>query len=286
MRLEIRGDAVFGYIDGKPAFGAPIQIPEGMNLGWWGMAPWAPQFGVAQAVVREVAGGPLPMHIGVFDPKSGPWTDEAIVEKLKPSTSAFTVVSPAWFFQDITGEVRPGMDLDFPRTRLLSRYYKIRLYPMILAASPRTLKIDELVSLAKSAKVDGFTLSFTRMPPEEWFEIAESQLVGTGVGMMAISIDEVNGVAEVREMGSAPSLLAGPRLTREFEVVELNEQEKPVVVMHEPPPPVLAGTPEDAEPPTGEASEETGADAVVEEVPVRRKPSVVSSPVQSRVYLF
>ncbi|MCA1807933.1 MAG: hypothetical protein LC725_00450, partial [Lentisphaerae bacterium] len=69
IRLEIRGDGAAGYINGQPAFGAPIPIPHDMGLGWWGIAPWAPKFGVAQALLREINGGPLPVRLGIFAPR-------------------------------------------------------------------------------------------------------------------------------------------------------------------------------------------------------------------------
>jgi tetratricopeptide (TPR) repeat protein/peptidoglycan/xylan/chitin deacetylase (PgdA/CDA1 family) len=278
LRLEIRGDAVFGYVDGKPAFGAPTQIPPGLNLGWWGMAPWAAQFGVAQAVVREVAGGPLPINIGVFEPTTTTWTDSAIVEKLKPNTGELSVVSPAWFFQDPSGQVRPRDSLEFPRTRLFTRYYKIRLYPMVLSAIPETLDLQGLIALAETSNFPGFVLSFVRMPGEIWFERVEKELIGTGIGLIAVRIDEQNRIAEVRELGGAPSLLAGPRQVRTFTLRDLSTSDHPVIGDQTPETPVPA-------PGSGETASPSGP-ATVRPSPDSEKPSITSEPVEHHMYLF
>jgi hypothetical protein len=198
MRLEVRGDAAFGYVNGEPAFGAPVLIPEGMNMGWWGMAPWAPEFGVAQALLKQVAGGPLPVNMALFDSKSESWTDERIVEALKPSTHGLSVVSPAWFIQNTNGELRPVQEMAFPKTRLWTRFYKIRLYPMVLSVSPRTLDVTNLVQVARSLNLNGFTLSMVQLPDEEWFQRVERELLGTGIGLIAAELDEKGQVAMIR----------------------------------------------------------------------------------------
>jgi hypothetical protein len=219
LKLEVRGDAVFGYVNDRPAFGAPTQIPPNMNMGWWGVAPWAPQFGVAQAVVKEVAGGPLPLNIGIYRGPMDEGIDEILVDKIKPNTGRLAVFSPNWFFQDTGGEIRSQLTFNLPGVRLLTRYYKIRLYPLVRSASARTLDVSQLVNMANSTKVSGFTLEFSRMPDEEWFEGVENELLGTGIGLLAIRIDSNDQIVEVRELGSDSSLIAGARTVRRMPLI-------------------------------------------------------------------
>jgi tetratricopeptide (TPR) repeat protein len=229
LKLEVRGDAVYGFIDGRPAFGAPTQIPEDMNLGWWGMAPWAPQFGVAQAVVTELAGGPLPVNIALYRGNMGEDIDNILVNKVKTNTHTLSLFSPNWFFQDVTGEIRSQAEAELPSLRLLTRYYKIRLYPLVKSASARTLNVQSLVELAKVNKVPGFVLEFTRMPDAAWFSQAEEQLVGTGVGLLAIRFDAADRIVELREIGTASQLFAGARNIHRIPLVDLSLEEVPQV---------------------------------------------------------
>jgi len=261
MRLEIRGESVMGYIDGKPAFGAPTQVPKNMQLGWWGMAPWAAEFGVAQAVVKEIAGGPLPVKIGIFDPTGVNWTDDSIVNNLKRNLDSLSMISPAWFFQDTSGTIKPRTDLDYPRTRLMSRYYKIRLFPMVLSAISDTLDIQNLVSIARASKLDGFTLSFLNMPGERWFESVENQLIGTGIGLVALHVDEDGNLAEIRELGDVQTLQSGPRRVRDYPIIDLTGKTEPVLNNLEP----------DPTKPMADSDQ---------------RPSLLSDPVESKVYIF
>lgn len=232
LRLEIRGDAAFGYLDEKPAFGAPISIPLDMNLGSWGMAPWTPESGLAQAVVREVAGGPLPTYIGIFEPKVKPWTDDDILAKLENNSEVFSVISPAWFRQNTNGEILlTSKKGDFQKTRLFTTYYKIRLYPMILSASTRNFDVENLIELSANLDVKGFSILFAKMPSAEWFQEIEDQLVGTGLGLLAIKIDKVSGEAEVREMGDVSGLFSGQRYNQDFDLIDVTQMKKPHVIV-------------------------------------------------------
>jgi len=212
LRLELRGDAAFAYVDGEPAFGSPAEIPKDMNLGWWGLAPWAREFGVAEAVVREIAGGPQPVELGVFSRSSTIWRDRQVSEALKPHAQELSAIAPPWFFQDISGRILAETEENHRETRLRCRFHKIRLLPMIRSVSERVLDLEEVVRLAQRERVDGFTLVFTRLPSEKWFQQAEDVLLDTNLSLIAMQIDEVNEVVKLRELGPVMPLFAGPRV--------------------------------------------------------------------------
>jgi tetratricopeptide (TPR) repeat protein/peptidoglycan/xylan/chitin deacetylase (PgdA/CDA1 family) len=232
LRLEIRGDAAFAFVEGEPAFGSPSEVPKNLNLGWWGIAPWATEFGVAEAVVREVAGGPTAVHIGMFKPRVAEWNDEQLTRTLRPYTHELSAIAPLWFFQDTTGEIRFEVSEKFTQTRLLARYYKIRLLPMIRSVSERMLDVESLIERAKLEKVDGFTLVFARLPHENWFAKAEELLLGSEVSLLAVRMDDANNVVECQEVGPADPLFAGPRIMRPLPVVH---QLKPEAISEENP---------------------------------------------------
>lgn len=233
MRLEIRGDAAYAYLNGKPAFGFPARVPKELNLGWWGLAPWAPQFGIAQATLREIAGGPLPVNIGILNPRDKAVNDAELVSKIIENTNSLSIFSPPWFFQDGAGKVRSAMEEEYNKSRLLLRYHKIKLYPLILSASPNALDLEELVRLGTSAKVDGFALSFAALPPDSWFEEADRVLRAHDLGMIAMRINLADGYIPVRQVAGEKNLLPGSRKAVNFDIVDLSEISPPFFRLEE-----------------------------------------------------
>jgi tetratricopeptide (TPR) repeat protein len=218
LRLQIRGDAAYGFIDGEPAFGAPIRVPPNMGLGWWGISPWAPQFGIAQVVIREISGGPLTVTAAAFETRTNPWEDDELVGAIKDYSATLQAFMPRWYFQALDGRVTPEYSGPYSDVRLMARFHQIRLLPMVRGASPVTVDFDDLIALAEEEGVDGFTLVFIRMPDEEWFAEAEEKLVGSGLAVLAVRISDQN-YMEVREMGDRVALFAGSRRIQKVPLV-------------------------------------------------------------------
>ncbi|HRZ12231.1 MAG TPA: tetratricopeptide repeat protein [Kiritimatiellia bacterium] len=220
LRLELRGDGALGFVDGEAAFTAPLAIPRSMGLGWWGLAPWAPQFGQAQVLIREVSGGPLPVQIGWFQSRGESLTDEQILARLKPHIQQISAVSPPWFAHASDGTVEKRGEGDFPDVRIFSRYHQARLLPAIQDVSLRTLDVAQLVPLAETNRVDGFTLLVPRMPPEDWFERAEKDLLGTSLTLLVAHLDLDKKTAELREVAPYVGLFPGARATHTLPMIE------------------------------------------------------------------
>ncbi len=220
LRLELRGGGAFGYINNQPAFGAPIAIPQDLGLGWWGLAPWSQKFGVAQAQLREVAGGPLPVRIGVFKQRTPNWTDAECIQNLQPWTRAMSAIAPPWFVQEEDGAIRREFTGDFSDLRILCRYYQIRLLPCVRAAVLRTLKIQDMIEMAQGLELNGLTLLVSRMPGEEWCEQAERSLLGTNLTILIMRIDEHDRIAEVREFCPFTGMFAGARRARTLPLID------------------------------------------------------------------
>ena len=49
LRLNVRGDGAMGYINGHPAFTTPLVISSDVAYGWWSIAPFSPELGLARA---------------------------------------------------------------------------------------------------------------------------------------------------------------------------------------------------------------------------------------------
>ncbi len=263
LRLELRGDAAFAYVDGEPAFGSPAEIPKDMNLGWWGLAPWAREFGVAEAVVREIGGGPQPVKIGLFSRNTSVWRDRRVSDVLKPHASELSAIAPPWFFQDIGGRILAESEEEHRETRLRCRFHKIRLLPMIRSVSERVLDLEEVMRLAQRERVDGFTLVFTRLPDERWFEKAENLLLDTNLSLLAIQVDEMNDVVKLREVGPVMPLFPGPRVVHVLPLSPAGETQAPTAPE------------EKTEPQEGIVEESNGEDLILSEVESLPPPSSI-----------
>ncbi|MBU1694356.1 MAG: polysaccharide deacetylase family protein [Verrucomicrobia bacterium] len=224
LRLEIQGDGARGFVEGEPAFPSPLAIPRDMGLGWWGLAPWAPQFGVAQVIIREVTGGPLPVRLGWFQRRSETIDDKAFVDLLRPCIQQLSAIAPSWYLHDLDGSIRRELEEDYPHVRIFARYHRARLLPVIRAVSWRTLDVKMLVNLAADDRVDGFTLLMPQMPPEAWFERAEEALLGTSLTLVVARMDEDNKTATLRDVAPYVGLFPGARKFHQLPIVPAGAQ--------------------------------------------------------------
>lgn len=213
-RLEVRGNAASGYINGIPVFGAPLNIPAEVGLGWWGLAPWAQRFGAARVQLRKAAGGPLPAYIGIVDRHDPAWTDKDYLSALQPWTRSMTAIAPPWFTQEDDGTVESEYFGEYPELRILCKYYQIRLMPCVRGVATRSLKLQNLVDLALFEKLDGFTLLVHRIPDEDWIAQAEYVLLETHLSLLLARINEDNKIAEVREICPVHGLFPGGHRNR------------------------------------------------------------------------
>lgn len=219
LRLELRGDGAFGFVDNTPAFNAPLSIPYDMGLGWWGFAPWSQQPGAAGAVVRQLQGGPLPVRIGI--PAAGP--DESPddnIQRLKGRMHELSALAPGWYRQQENGaiaEIKTNANLDL---RLLCRYYRVRLLPSVAVGDPRRLDLGQLINLAHSNRIDGLTLLVKKMPDPAWLESAEAALLNTSLTLMVVLLDENQPSALAREICAHVGLFPAPRRTLTLPVIE------------------------------------------------------------------
>ncbi len=234
LRLEIRGDAAFGMVDGEPAFGAPVAIPPEIGLGWWGISPWAPQFGVAQVSILEVSGGPTPVNIALFQPRLEEWTDNEVVEKLRDHAPHLQAMAPLWFSQELDGRVRKDTREDYTALRMMGRFHQIRLLPAIRSASPRVINIPDLIELAEEERLDGFTLLFARMPNEEWFKEVEEALIGSSLTLLAVQLGSQDTI-DIREVSTRIGIFPGRRLTRTYPLIDMSDPEEAVIALERDP---------------------------------------------------
>lgn len=223
FRLAVRGDGVFASVDGEPAFSAPLSIPRDMGVGWWGLAPWAPEPGVAAASIHRIAGGPYPVRIGLLEYEEAPARSSGQVEQLKKRIGACSAVAPYWYKEDREGRLQPLPFAGDQEVRLLSRFYRTRLMPVVRLRNPLAPDWDRLVDLVHGELLDGVTLMVPKMPSPEWIEQAERHAVQTGIAINLLLFEPNRQSALLREVAPGGGLFAGARKARRLPIIEAFE---------------------------------------------------------------
>ena len=224
LRLELRGDGAMGYLNGDPAFNSPVSIPNDMGLGWWGIAPWSAQYGTASVTVSQISGGPLPVRLGLIpkqelnDFKSSS-NNPGLFDTLNKIAVNLSTLAPEWYVQDERGGVRKSLSGEGQELRLMARYYRLRLLPLLRVRSYRALDLKEVADTALRDRVDGFTLLVDRMPEPEWLDMAENMVTDSGITLHIVLLDRRTGKASFRELCATVGIFSGPRRVKTLPLV-------------------------------------------------------------------
>lgn len=246
LRLAVRGDGAMGYINGKPAFGSPVSIPDEMGLGWWGIAPWSTKPGKALVSVVKISGGPLPVRMVVLPhaelvKKEEGWENKnrsAILNWLDQVSDGVGTLAPEWFTQDLQGDLVPLEGSRNLEMQLLARYHRMKLMPMVRVTSYSNLDLESMLRQAVQDKIDGYTLLVERMPDPKWLAEVEAQVIESGISLQFLSTDRTNQRVLFRELCGTVGTFPGPRRTHmlDLEVIDYDwdtdfEDDDPNVVL-------------------------------------------------------
>ena len=229
LKLEVRGDGVFTFIDGRPAFGAPLSLPRDMGLGWWGVAPWFPVPGEAAVTIRRIAGGPQPVRIGLLrygDEVSLP-REEGALTRLRSGIEGTSAVAPTWYRAGRAGRLEALPVAADEEVRLFSRFYGARLMPVARLPDPLTVDWEHLAEIARRDRLDGFTLPVAKMPDPDWIADAEINALEADVAVNLLLIEPGGRRAMLHEIVPYVGLFPGARRARQLPVVDAHTPEAP-----------------------------------------------------------
>lgn len=221
LRLEIRGDGVFAYLDGRPAFSSPLTIPQDMGLGWWGVAPWSPDPGDASVVMQSVSGGSLPVRIGMVDYDFSRGFADRNIEQLQHDLSGVSAVAPRWYAQRRTGKIDRLPFTQDQELRVLTRFARARLMPIVQSRSLYDLNWDQLLAVARQDRLDGFTIPVSRMPDTEWIRLAEAKASQANISVLLVLSEPCDATMLISEIAPMIGLFAGPRHMRRLPILDL-----------------------------------------------------------------
>lgn len=164
MRLEVRGDGVRGFVNGSEIFDAPLGIPPEVAYGWWGIAPFAFDLGVARARILRMDCEPQPPAL-VLVPPGDP---NAQVASLRPFVGGFSALVPAWVFQNPDGSLPAGLPAGTEVLRMFSAFHQIRLLPAIDLSYDGDIDPARVVEFIRTNRLAGAVLKRRSPAPAPW----------------------------------------------------------------------------------------------------------------------
>ena len=172
MRMEVRGDGARGFVNGLEIFDAPVDIPPVVAYGWWGIAPFAFDLGVARARIIRMDCEPLPTSI-VLVPPGDP---EKQVVQLRPHVGEISALVPAWVFQNPDGTLPEGVPADAHIFRMFAAFHRMRLLPAIDLSYEGDVDPEQVVQFIQRNHLAGVVLKRRTAPPRKWREALTAAL--------------------------------------------------------------------------------------------------------------
>lgn len=186
VRLEVRGDGAYGYINGKPAFSTGLSIPNDLRYGWWSLAPFSPELGMARAKIGRIAAGPLPVTMLIIPPML---EDEVspFLDLLRNSARETSIIAPVLFRQRQNGEIEEISGFQIQMIRLFASYRRQRIVPVIDASYFSEADIAGIIALVKKYNLTGIAVCTRSVPGDAWFRELETGLEKTSATAVVVS---------------------------------------------------------------------------------------------------
>lgn len=213
LRLEIRGDGAVGYVNDKPVFTTPLVIPQDVCYGWWSIAPFSPELGVARARIARIECGPLAPTF-VFMPRMSDADMRSALDFVRLHVRDMSAVAPVAFTQLPDGTVPTEPEIELAAFKMFCTFHRLRLMPVVdLAYFSNTLP-EHLANLILKHRLSGLILRVRTMPDAEWFGKMEKMLEKTMADFIVVqqedsywSVPEAEGEFDsARELGRMKKL--------------------------------------------------------------------------------
>ncbi len=198
LRMEANGDGIMGYVDGVPAFGARLHLPQDMGLGWVGVAIHAVERGQAMAEIHGLAAGAAPMRLGVLAPVATAAEADTQLASVRPDVSQLTALCPAWFTIQSDGRWMSAQTGDRQIYDVFAKYHRMWVTPFVDCRSTIGVLPDDLEARAKETGADGFVLMFKEWPGDEWIQSMRQRMKASHLRILIASVDKSGRVARVQ----------------------------------------------------------------------------------------
>lgn len=188
IRLEIRGDGALGLINGKPVFPTPLPIPVDIAYGWWSVAPFSPELGIARARISRISAGPLRPTIALLR-ETDPGLAADALDLLRERSDDVSAVAPVLFVQHPDGTLSKDPIADLMPYRMFCSYHRLRLMPVVALDYFSDVRPEDLVKIILHNRLSGLVLQVRSMPSEKWFAKMTSLLENTSADLLVLQSD-------------------------------------------------------------------------------------------------
>ena len=172
MRLEVRGDGARGFVNDMEIFNGPVAIPGTVAYGWWGIAPFATDVGIARARILRLDCAPMPTAVVLLPPGGA----EQQAAQLRPYIGKLSALAPAWVFQRPDGTLPDGVPEDADVLRMFAAFHQMRLLPVIDLSYEGNADPVGILDFVQRNKLDGVVLKRRSPPPREWMDRLVAEL--------------------------------------------------------------------------------------------------------------
>lgn len=174
MRLEVRGDGMRGFVNGLEIFDGPVEVPPSVAYGWWGIAPFAFDLGVARARIIRMDCEPTPASIVLVPP--GDPSEQ--VAALRPYVGGISALVPAWFFQNPDGSLPMELSAtaEADMLRMFTSFHRIRLLPAVDLSYEGDVDPARVVEFIRHHQLAGVVLKRRSPPKKAWLDALTAAL--------------------------------------------------------------------------------------------------------------
>ena len=185
MRLEVRGDGAVGLVNGKEVFATPLPIPPQIAYGWWSVAPFSPELGIARARISRIATGPLRPGIAMLR-ETDPARAVDALDRLRDRVSELSAVAPVLFVQHPDGTLLTDPMADLMPFRMFCSYHRLRLMPVAALDYYSDVRAETLVDIIIKNRLAGLVLQVRSMPTKSWIAHATALLEQTDADLIIV----------------------------------------------------------------------------------------------------
>lgn len=165
VRLEIRGDGARGFVNGTEVFRAPITIPSDVAYGWWGVAPFSSEAGLARANILRLDCEPLAPVLALLPPGAHP---NQQVEHIRPFVGEISALAPVWGKQNPDGSIHGDLPDGAEIIRMFCLYHCIRLLPVVDLSYESEPNVAHIMKFIKDNTLQGVILKRPVPPSKVW----------------------------------------------------------------------------------------------------------------------
>ncbi len=212
MRLEVRGDGARGFVNGSPAFATSLTIPNDLRYGWWSVAPFSTELGMARAKIGRITAAPLPTTILMVPPMDEMQVPQ-FLDRTRPAAYQISAVAPIVYFQKQDGSIEENKAFSMQMLRMFVSFHRLRFMPVVEASYFSELDVPGLMALLKRDNITSLCVCTRFMPSEAWFKAVEAELEKTSAYLLVMVSEkpfwtEVKEGREVKEKTEEPVRLA------------------------------------------------------------------------------